>query len=297
MPQWVFYAMLAVVSWGVWGIASKLASDSALLNQILSTIGLIPTAAVVLRQLNWSRPGAIWSMLGGVTGGLGNLFFLAALTRGGKASVVVPLTAVYPLITVALAWLVLHEKLHRRQLLGLVLALAAIVFLNREESVGAGALQGSFGWMTLTIVALCFYGASALFQKLGTNLVPAESAFVGFTGGFIAVAIVILLTDSFHIFAAEPIRWSVGARPWFWGILGGVLNGLGVLASLAAYRLGGKASIVTPLTGLYPVVTVFLAVSLLGEKIDTFKTAGIALALAAAVILSYEPETTDDVVS
>ena len=301
MPPWVVYAMLAVFFWGAWGMVSKLAADSipTLLNQILSTIGLVAPAVIALWQSKsrWVPRGAGWAFAGGVTGGLGNLFFLAALAQGGQASIVVPLTAIYPLVTVALAWTVLHEKLHKRQLVGVLLALASILFLNREGSVAGDMLRGASHWLALTIVAFCFYGVSALFQKLATNIISAESAFVSFTAGFIPIAMVILLTDSLHVFATEPITWNIGARPWFWGILGGMLNGLGVLASLSAYGLGGKASVVTPLTGLYPVVTVGLAVLFLGEKVDTFKTAGIALALAGAVVLSYEPDTNDDVAS
>ena len=294
MPTWVFYAMLAVFFWGAWGMVSKLAADSVppLLNQILSTLGLLPPAALALWQSRprWKVPGAGWAIGAGFAGGLGNLSFLAALTKGGEASIVVPLAAVYPLVTVLLAWIFLREKLGGRQIVGILVALTAIVFLNREGHVAGSMLQGSAHWLSFTLGALCLYGISALLQKLATNLIPAEFAFVGFTAGFIPVAGIILLTDSFRVFATEPIAWSVGTPAWFWGILGGMLNGLGVLASLSAYRVGGKASIVTPLAALYPVITVLLAVFFLGEKIDAFKVAGIALALGGAVVLSYESD-------
>jgi transporter family protein len=296
MPAWVFYAVLAVVFWGVWGMVSKLAADSIppLMNQILSTLGLLPPALVALWQSErrWNRNGATWAFAAGLAGGLGNLVFLAALTHGGQASIVVPLAAIYPLVTALLAWIVLREKLRRQQIIGIGIALAAIVFLNREGTVRGTSVQAS--WLTLTVVALCLYGVSALLQKLATNLLSAESAFVGFAIGFVPIALAILATDSLRLFATEPLRWNIEPRAWLWGILGGALNGLGVLASLSAYRLGGKASVVTPLAALYPVVTVILAVVFLGEKLDEFRIAGVALALAGAVVLSYEAETTRD---
>jgi transporter family protein len=294
MPTWVLYAMLAVCFWGAWGMVSKLAADSIppLLNQLLSTLGLVPPAAVALWQVRgaWKRKGLWLALAAGIAGGLGNLCFLAALTHGGQVSIVAPLAAVYPLITVLLAWIVLQEKVQRQQLVGVALAIAAIVFLNRERSVAGTSLEGSSRWLTLTIAALFLYGVSALFQKLATNIIAAEAAFVGFAAGFIPIAIVILVTNSLRLFSDEPIHWDVGQHAWLWGTLGGVLNGLGVLASLSAYRLGGKASVVTPLAALYPVVTVILAVVFLGEKLDNFRVVGVALALAGAVALSYEPD-------
>ena len=84
---------------------------------------------------------------------------------------------------------------------------------------------------------------------------------------------------------------------WFLAILGGALNGLGVLTSMAAFHHGGKASVVTPLIALYPVVTVALAVPFLHEKISHRELAGIILALVATAILSYggeRPASTSD---
>ena len=57
---------------------------------------------------------------------VGMLAFYAAMAKG-KASIVGPLTALFPLFTVAGAVLFLHERLSRAQLAGVVFALAAVV--------------------------------------------------------------------------------------------------------------------------------------------------------------------------
>ena len=300
MPRWVLYACLAVVSWGAWGVVSKVAADSIppLLNQILSTLGLWVPALVAWRQAGWNSlfgsrmatKGQRHALFAGLAGGLGNLAFLAALTRGGEASVVVPLAALYPVVTVALASLILRERLRPFQALGIVLAVVAILFLNREGELAMDELRRGAAWLALTITALVLYGTSALLQKLATNFAAAEAAFVGFSLGFVPIALFIITTSSLHLFTTESMRWDVGMRAWTYGLLGGALNGLGVLATLAAYRAGGKASVVTPLAALYPVVTIGLAVVFLGESFDAFKAAGVALALTGGVILSFEPE-------
>jgi transporter family protein len=61
---------------------------------------------------------------------VGNLAFFQALVKGGKASVVSPVTALFPMVTVLLALVFLKERLGRAQWLGVALAFAAIYLLS-----------------------------------------------------------------------------------------------------------------------------------------------------------------------
>jgi len=63
--------------------------------------------------------------------------------------------------------------------------------------------------------------------------------------------------------------------------------GAGNLTLFAAYR-HGKASIVTPFSQLYPIITVLVAVPLYREPIDLLRGIGIVAALGAGLILSIE---------
>jgi transporter family protein len=63
-------------------------------------------------------------------GGVGNIAFFHALTIGGQASIVVPATALFPVVTVILAVTVLRERISLLQWLGLGLALGAIYLLS-----------------------------------------------------------------------------------------------------------------------------------------------------------------------
>jgi drug/metabolite transporter (DMT)-like permease len=77
------------------------------------------------------------------------------------------------------------------------------------------------------------------------------------------------------------------------GLAAGALNSFGVIAAFAAYRYEGKAAIVTPLAAaLQPIVTIILALIFLGEKVGPLESAGIALAILAAVALSAETKPT-----
>jgi transporter family protein len=52
------------------------------------------------------------------------------MVKGGKASVVTPVTALFPMVTVLLALVFLKERLGRTQWIGLALAFVAIYLLN-----------------------------------------------------------------------------------------------------------------------------------------------------------------------
>src|SRR5215469_14572177 len=143
--------MLSMLAYGVWGAVSSLASQnvSPLTLQIVSTAGLFPVALVLLFSKNISqganRPrGILLAITTGLIGGTGNLILYQALRLGGEASVIFPLTGMYPLVTLILARLLLKERLNRVQSFGIALALVAIYLLSAQQSS-----HGLSGWQDL----------------------------------------------------------------------------------------------------------------------------------------------------
>jgi bacterial/archaeal transporter family protein len=141
LPRWLLWSLVTIVLWGTWGLVSKVASAGmdAYVNQLLYTAGLAPLLAFVVwtvhrRESNATRDGramgVFWAFLTGILGGVGNIFFFQAMVAGGKASVVAPVTALFPMVTVLLALTFLHERLGRTQWLGLALAFVAIYLLS-----------------------------------------------------------------------------------------------------------------------------------------------------------------------
>jgi len=131
---WYFYAMLTVLLWGIWGVFSKLAAVHSKPRQMLlfQSVGVLAFAFVVLLiekfKIEPSLPGFSWSFAAGFFTFVGFLTFFAALEQG-KASTVVTLSALYPVITILLSVLFLHEKLTPRQAAGIAFALIASVLL------------------------------------------------------------------------------------------------------------------------------------------------------------------------
>ena len=290
MSQWLRFSLVSMLAYGVWGAVSSLASQnvSPLTLQIVSTIGLFPVALV----LAFSKNVRIGSNLGrgilvatatGVIGGTGNLTLYQALRLGGEASVVFPLTGMYPLVTIILARLLFKETLNRIQALGIGLALVAIyLFSAQQTSHGFSGWKDVFSpWMAYALLTLLLFGFSCITQKFATRYISDELSTIFFTVGFVLLGIVIWVVGS------PP--WNLAPKDWILGITVGLLMAIGTLALFAALR-HGKASLVTPLTALYPIVTVILAVAFLNEHFDSVKVIAIILAVLAALALSREGE-------
>jgi transporter family protein len=98
--------------------------------QVLFVTGMAPLLATVLarsrRSIQTDRLGILYGILNGVLSTLGMLAFYAAMEKG-KASVVGPVTALFPIVTVAGSMLVLNERLNAVQGMGVGLAIAAIL--------------------------------------------------------------------------------------------------------------------------------------------------------------------------
>jgi len=134
MDSWFIWTILAMVTFGAWGFFPKLAvsyitPQSALIYQVIGglLVGIVGLALVNFKPETHPM-GILYALLTGITGVLGTLFYYAAASRG-QISIVVSLTALYPLITILLAIIFLHETLVLKQMIGLGFAVAAIVLL------------------------------------------------------------------------------------------------------------------------------------------------------------------------
>jgi len=135
MTQWLPAALLALFSFGLWGFFSKLAlgyvdSKSAL---IFQTIGVLIIGSITLSLIHFKpatdMKGIGFGLLTGIAYGIGCLFYLIAADKG-KISTVVTMTALYPIVTLILSYLFLHEAINLKQFLGILLALVAIFLMS-----------------------------------------------------------------------------------------------------------------------------------------------------------------------
>ena len=135
-------------------------------------------------------------------------------------------------------------------------------------------------WMLYAAVAIVLWGVNGLFMKLGTNRVSARSMVIWVTAGFLVLLPLLWKESTLAGLSTSVI--SVG-------LIAGMVNGLGNWAVFACLERGAKASVAIPLTALYPLCTVILATIFLKERPSALQWLGIALAVAAGAMLSYEP--------
>lgn len=141
-------------------------------------------------------------------------------------------------------------------------------------------------WMFYAGIAIVSWGVNGLFMKLGTNRVSARSMVIWVTLGF-----AILLPWMLKLTTLSGLSRNVILV----GLIAGAVNGLGNWAVFACLEKGAKASVAVPLTALYPLCTVALAIMFLKERPTGIQWLGIALAVAAGAMLSYEPASSPSI--
>jgi uncharacterized membrane protein len=133
-----------------------------------------------------------------------------------------------------------------------------------------------FWWM---IFCLACWGPYALLSKLGSNEISAYGMQFLFTMGSIPVVLVVLARNRFKL---EKNRKGI-----IYGLLAGVLSAAGSIGFFAAFRSGGNASVITTATGMYPVVTVLVALLFLHERLTWTQVVGLGFATVAFFIFSH----------
>lgn len=132
--KWFVLALCSLLLWGLWGFFQKLATNHmgprhVFVFAALGTVLIVFLTFASLRfHIDTNMKGITFAVLAGLAGSLGGLFFVSSVSRG-KASVVITMTALYPVVTILLSFAVLREEITIRQGIGIILALISMVLL------------------------------------------------------------------------------------------------------------------------------------------------------------------------
>ncbi len=138
---WLVWALLSLLTYSFWGVFNALAARHISANSVLfcSAVGYFFVGLVALAFIGFkpslsvhslANRGVIYGLLVGLATGLGGLFLLVSLHRGGSASIVVPLTSIYPLATVLFNLVFLHDSITLRQGIGILLSVIGVTLLS-----------------------------------------------------------------------------------------------------------------------------------------------------------------------
>jgi drug/metabolite transporter (DMT)-like permease len=289
--NWLVFALVTVVLWGVWGALAGLSAQHGFPDTLVYCVWaltMIPPALVVLAKDGWKLDRTPRAILSGMTVGLlgagGQMLLFKALTIG-PAYFIFPIISLSPAITIAMSFALLRERTGKLGALGIVLALAALPLF--DLSLGAG-VTGGLGWFALSLLIMAAWGIQAYFMKLANNFVGAGSIFFYMmVGGLVLAPVAWAMTDF-----SQPVNtgWD---GPWMTAGIQ-ILNAIGALTLVYAFRYG-KAIVVAPLTNAgAPLITALLALAFAGAVPGPLKIIGLALALIASLLLVLEPQPADD---
>lgn len=136
--------------------------------------------------------------------------------------------------------------------------------------------------MIFVITHVIFMGVwGALIELPERNGFPATLGYVVWALTMIPAALVALFINKWKL---ETDKRSV-----FWGCLAGLLGAAGQLVLFFTLRIA-PAYLVFPLLSLTPVVTILMAVFFLKERTGRLGWLGIAVAVIAILLLSYQPK-------
>ena len=303
---------LGLASAAIWGtsdfvggiVARRLPSSAVVtLSHSLSLVLLVSLA--LIHKSAWpDTRSVVYGALAGVACGTGVMVLYKALALGGMgltAAVSGVLAAVLPVL-----WAFSTEGLPRvPQLAGIVLAAVAIWMIARapgspssKQAILLGAAAGaSFGFLFILLKLagrggvlwplawsrLASATLAAIVTWIGTRRIGTRRIGAGRIGaGRIGTPV------------GAKVDAKLDARPKLlwpgWAVLGliaiaGIFDASGNTFYTIATRLG-RLDIAAVLSSLYPASTILLAAVLLKERTTRSQAAGMALALAAVVLIS-----------
>jgi drug/metabolite transporter (DMT)-like permease len=282
---WFFYAVVTMLFWGVWGAFIERPEKNgfpATLGYAVWAFTMVPCAAVALAVIGWVPEHDLRSVVlgsaAGLLGAAGQLVLFDTLRRG-PAYLVFPVISLSPVVSVLLSVLLLGETASPRAWTGIVFALVAMPLLSYQPGDRSSPVRGRL-WFVLALLVFLAWGIQAYVLRFANATMRSESIFFYMMlTGLLLVPAAVLMTDF-----AKPINWGPSG-PWLAAPIQ-LLNSIGALTMVYAFRYG-KVIIVSPMiNALAPVITIVLSLVLYRVIPHRVVMAGMALAAVAFYLMA-----------
>ncbi len=272
--------LLALGSSLAYGCADFLGGLGARKAHVLRTVMIAAPASLAVELLLWPVLGASFSpaTLGwGAASGVASATAFALLYRTlaiGPMNVLSPVTALVSAALPVGVGLLQGEHLAAAGLVGLPLALVAVVLVSAGH--GAGSARPSRAALLLALGA----GAAIALQLICLHQAPSDS-------GVAPLIVGRAVSSAVTLAAAGLMHRKLGSeRPAYaMSAAAGVLDSVANLLFLLAAR-GGDLAVVAVITALYPAGTVLLARGVLAERIHGGQLVGLGTAAIAVSLLA-----------
>jgi len=133
----IFFISVVFFSWGISVFFDKLAANRmGTRGSIIYLASLLPSLLILGFYLLWGykiwgfdRIGILWVTISSILNIIALIAYYFVFTKA-EASWAVAVTALYPICTVILAFIFLHETITLTRMVGIILAMVALVFLS-----------------------------------------------------------------------------------------------------------------------------------------------------------------------
>jgi len=291
----IFYGLLTALTWGSADLFARFATRKIGTLRIMLYMQLTGFVLLTLAMRwlgGWGhladgsgwRPWA-WGIFVGLLNAVGTMVLYRSFEIG-KMSIVAPLSASYPVLTLLLS-VMSGERLTLARFLGIALTILGVILVAHGETLpdDANAIDSTtqpakkrlgVGWALLAAVAF-----GVMFWLLGIRVVPllggVPTVWIIRLTSFSFAAVVILIAGSS---LAPPSKKD---SPWILGV--GVLDTSAYVFNNLGMQLE-QVSVVSVLASLYGAVTVGLAALVLREPVSRLQWAGILSIFAGIVLIS-----------
>jgi drug/metabolite transporter (DMT)-like permease len=222
-----------------------------------------------------------WGFLAGSFNAISGLALYRAFEIG-KMSVVAPLSASYPALTLALSWMT-GERLSMVRIAGIICTLVGVVIVAGGEKTpdenDAEAVRRSGRGIGLAMFSAV--GFAVLFWLLGIRVIPRVGAVQ--TVWMIRLTSTLLTAAAIFI-SRQPVRLPRGEVRWMALSMGALDTGAFVLSNLGMKM--EQVAVITVLSSLYGAVTVGLAAIFLKEHVSRWQWMGIVTIFVGIFLIS-----------
>jgi len=274
--------VLALTSAVVYGASDFLGGLASRRTSVFGVVALSQVVGLValVGLLPWlggpvGAADLAWGAAAGLAGAIGLVVFFHTLSRG-VMSVVAPVTAVTAAAVPVLVGLVAGDRVGTWTMVGIALALAAVVLVSAEGGLSALRAARPASLRPALVAGAAFGSFFVLLDRTssGSGLTPLATARLA------SVTFVVVLA----LAGSKSLRVTRPALPLV------AVSGVGDMTANAFFLLAtqadGQLAITGVLASLYPVSTVILAQLVLRERLAGAQMAGLGTAVAAVVLIT-----------
>ncbi len=277
--NWFFLSITAALCWAIGAVLVKKGFENIpplwnnIINNLLSIFVYIPAAFLVGEKghkltLSVLPYIAIASLLYQV--------FYYAISKG-QISLTGTVVASYPVITIILSHIFLQERLGLLQYCAILLIIGGEILIAMPKKVFSQEKHSV--WLLWAIFGALSLGTGDFLAKVAVD----KSGIFNYLITIALIANIYSLLN-YSIDKANkkfPKRVFSNIAITTFGLL---LNLIGFVSFLLAFKVG-KASLVAPISSVYPAITALIAVKFLHEKVTKIHIAGIALTVIGLIAI------------